>query len=535
MLQVNGQIINVDDYCITYDYDGNEYLDFDINTGDSVYKQITERVLIHSESNNYLVTKIDGSSGRYVHVSAEVDRRAFQAVFYENYNGGSKQLTQAVSAFLPSGWTFTNNGNTTSYRTLKLEYGTALDLLENCAALYKVCFKFDAQTKTLTAINPESYTQSAAFVTEELNLKALQYYGDASQFITRLEARGKDGLTFNGATIDGQTINKTYVENYTYSTDVVYGYWKDERYTVKEDLYQAATEKLAELCVPQRSYECNVIDLKSIDPDKYTAFDLSLYQRIALKDVSRETSYVYQVVKVVNYPNYPEKNIITLSTTAPKLTTKLQDIETEIKDFNETVSGSTSWLTNADGGYIYFIRDNDGNITSFVLKVGEGNNPPVWVFNKNGIGYSADGISGTPSIAMKADGEIIATSGTVGGWHIGQNSLWSGSDVEHRTMTLWSNTSYFDLGLLRLFGNVQDNPDSCPYLESLATNGDIMLVTGNLATSCIAFGVPVTGGMNVTSRLYPDYDGNGHSKLQVNYIELSSDGLRALKTALAGV
>jgi hypothetical protein len=113
-------------------------------------------------------------------------------------------------------------------------------------------------------------------------------------------------------------------------------------------------------------------------------------------------------VKVISYPHYPEKNVITLSTTTPKLTAKLQEIESEIEEFDGKIESSTSWLTDSDGGKIYFIRDNDGNITSQVLKVGDGNNPPVWVFNKNGIGYSPDGISGTPSVAITANGEIVA-------------------------------------------------------------------------------------------------------------------------------
>ena len=428
-------VIPVDDYRITYEYDGGEYVDFDIGTDDPIYKQITERALIVSESNNYIVTKIDGNSQRYVHVSAEVDRRAFQAVFYENYDNGSRNLTNAITqpvveqtrtipAILPSGWTFVNNGNTTNMRTLRLEHGTALDLLNNCAALWDVRFTFNAKTKTLTAVNPDAYEQSAAFVTEELNLKALQYYGDGVDVITRLEARGKDGLTFSD--ING---GKSYVENYQYTTDVIYGYWQDERYTVKEDLLADAQAKLAEMSKPQRSYECSVIDLKSIDPDKYSAFDLSLYQKIALKDVSRETSYVYQVVKVVSYPNYPERNVITLSTSAPKITAKLQDIETEVADFDGKIEGATSWMTDSEGGAIYFVRDPDGNIIAEVLKVGDGDNPPVWVRNKNGIGYAPGGYGTAASIAMTADGNVVANTMTTG-------LITGGSNVEKKHIEL---------------------------------------------------------------------------------------------------
>ena len=169
------------------------------------------------------------------------------------------------------------------------------------------------------------------------------------------------------------------------------------------------------------------------------------------------------------------------------------------------------------------------------MKVGEGDNPPVWVFNKNGIGYSEDGISGTPIIAMKANGELVSNYGEIGGWHITQNSLWSGTDINHRVVTLWSNKSFFDLGLMRLFGNEQDNSGSCPYIQSLATNGDFMLVAGDELTSGIAFAYPGANAINVSAKFYPNFDGNGHSKIQVNYIDLSAEGLRALKSALAGV
>ena len=499
MLQINGYILHVDDYFFVHEYDGGEYLEFDISANDSSYNQITERAVINSERNNYLINKIDGSSGRYVHVSAEVDRRDFQALFYENYNNGSKKLTQAVNAFLPVGWTFINNGNTTSYRTLKIEAGTALDLLKNCASLYGVRFHFNAQTKTLTAVNPDSYEQNAAFVTEELNLKNLQYYGDSSAFITRLEARGKDGLTFEDAEIDGQTITKSYVENYTYSNDVVYGYWKDERYTVKADLYEAAKQKLAELAIPKRSYECSVIDLKAVNPDKYSAFDLSLYQRISLKDVSRETSLVYQVVKVVEYPNYPEKNVITLSTGTPKITTKLQDIETEIKDLDIAVAeNSTSWLTDSDGGYIYFIRDNDGNITSQVLKVGDSANPPVWVFNKNGIGFSQTGMAGTPIVSMTANGAMKAiTSFTL----VDSNST-------PRGMLTYSVS---DGATLALFN---DNSVNVATLQQNSTGGAVALGNNN-GTQLASMSANSTGGAvalgnnNGTQLFYAGAGGDG--------------------------
>ena len=58
MLQINGYVLHVDDYYFVHEYDGGEYLEFDISTNDSSYSQITERAVINSEKNKTLRLKV---------------------------------------------------------------------------------------------------------------------------------------------------------------------------------------------------------------------------------------------------------------------------------------------------------------------------------------------------------------------------------------------------------------------------------------------------------------------------------------------
>ena len=434
-IKTSSKKINIDDYSITYNYDGYDVLEFDVSVDDPIYSDIKECVFIRESSvGTFMITKIEGNS-RYVHVTAELDLTDYQGDFYENFENDSETLEEVITSYHTingveyppilqdwggNDWTFVNRASATKKRTLRLEHGTALDLLNNISALYNVVFRFDTKNDVLTAIDPdgEDYQLGAAFVTEELNLRSLQYYGDASNYANRLEVRGKDGLTFEGLEIDGQTIQTSYVEDLTYYSWPVYGFWQDERYTDKRELYEAALRKLREYSQPRQSYECDVIDLKAIDPEKYSAFDLSLFQRVSLKDTKRNTETTYQVVKYKVYPHYPEKNVVTLSTNPPSISQKLIDIEETAVEASEAAveaskeaKNATSWMTDSANGRIYFVRDNDGNITSMVLKVIDADNPsaaPVWVFNSNGIGYSATGISGTPIVSMTADGAVRA-------------------------------------------------------------------------------------------------------------------------------
>ena len=151
---------------------------------------------------------------------------------------------------------------------------------------------------------------------------------------------------------------------------------------------------------------------------------------------------------------------------------------------------------------------------------------------KNSSGTTVFSFDGT---ALSINGQITSTSGTIGGWNISSNTLWAGENSYNPLAVLWADTGKFVMGKMELYGNMNDVSVSCPYVRSKASNGDLMLMMGDSTSSGCAFSYAATGGASVSAKLYTNYDGSGHSKLQVNYIDLSTDGLRTLKSALAGV
>ena len=95
-------------------------------------------------------------------------------------------------------------------------------------------------------------------------MKSVNFKGKSSGFATRLYAKGKDSLTF--ADING---GKDYVEDFSYSDKVISVYWKDERYTIAENLLADAKKRLKSMAVPQQSYTCGVMDLARAREDVY--------------------------------------------------------------------------------------------------------------------------------------------------------------------------------------------------------------------------------------------------------------------------
>jgi phage minor structural protein len=403
MLSIAGKASKIDNYYIDHSFDGENSLCFDISKNDALFPLCVEGATVIADGNQYIINKVSGSTS--IGVECVIDTRDFKALSVENYDNTSATLQTTMAAALPSGWSFVNTAASAIYRTVKVANGTKLDIVKECAKQYDVAMHINAIARTVTAINPKSYTKGAAFVTEQLNLRSVQYFGDFTNVVTRLFARGKDGMTF--ASING---GKDYVENYGYTNRIIVGWLVDERYTNPQSLLDDCTELLLTRSKPTRSYECDVVDLKSIDPAKYAAQDLSLYQVISLKDIDRNVETDYQVVQVREYPYYPEKNVITLSTAAPKLSTKLQELEEQIDSID--ISGATDWLTGNDGGYMYMVRNAAGQPTAMVWMdaLTQAQSTKATRYDQTGIKYGSQGALGNFTQIFDIDGAIWRSS-----------------------------------------------------------------------------------------------------------------------------
>ena len=145
--------------------------------------------------------------------------------------------------------------------------------------------------------------------------------------VLRLYAYGKDDLS-----IASVNSGLPYVDDHTYSDRIVCAYWKDERYTVAENLKAAAQERLAELAVPSRSFECDVVDLAKTNPEKYSELDFVMFSVVSLIDQTRSGQKIdHIVVERWIYPNAPQNNKVILSTVAPRIQSQVTQIINSMK------------------------------------------------------------------------------------------------------------------------------------------------------------------------------------------------------------
>jgi len=318
-----GAIENIDDFCITEVLDtGEDELAFEMPVKHDLYKYVAEESCLLTGGNRYVVKSVDERG-----ITAVIGCRLDLATLQRNPVAGLRLETVSLTQFLTealtgTGWTFQNGGAVTIKRTLELKAGNTLDLLRHGQKVYGVVFKYDCVNRVLTAIDPDGYENRGAYFTDELNLKECTIRGESFDFRTRLYAYGKDGLTF--ASING---GREYVEDHSYSRRVITEVWIDERYQLETELLAAAESRLAAVSRPNRVYTAMVVDLASLNPD-YAALRIAVGDKVTLVDRLRQIKVEHQIMRLVTYPNEPERNIAELG----QLSKSLEFVITEIEE-----------------------------------------------------------------------------------------------------------------------------------------------------------------------------------------------------------
>lgn len=414
------QIIQCDDYYIRQLASGYDEIVFNISIWDPLYPQLVEEASIRDRNQQwYLIKQVDAGN-ETAKVVAQLDLDAWKASMLIGYTNGSATLDATITGVLPQGWSLIDNTGLSIRRTIEGDL-TPLEVVEQCRDTYGVYFRFDNVAQTVTVIIPDAAAPLGAFATRDLNLKEINYKGKSNDFVTRLYAYGADGLSF--ASINN---GLPYVDNNTYSDKVVCAVWKDDRYTIAENLLADAKAKLAVMAVPDRSYDCDVVDLRATNPEVYGFLNFDVFSVATLIDDAKGFSINYQVVERWDYPYYPEKNKVIFSSSPAKIQSQVTQISNAINNPNSpyqqqqqaAINNATNWITGNNGGYVVFHRNSAGQPDEILIM----DTPDiatatkVWRWNQGGLGYSSNGYNGPYTAAITQDGAIVAdfiTAGTI--------------------------------------------------------------------------------------------------------------------------
>ncbi len=332
MLQIkNGPQIVTDNYYIRHMEDGQDELHFELPLSDPAYFALNEedRILETTEQQTFVVKTISGGKSS-AKIGCQLDLRDWKADIRIEY-GKKGTAAELLSDFMPASWTLVEEPEADiQERSVEMRGPTPLALALQIQKSFGCAVRFDNGTKTAMILWYDRKEVSNAFAVDTVNLRrAPEFKGRSTDIYTRLFPIGKDGLRI-GSVNNGLD----YVENLSYTGDVICAVWQDSRYNDAEELKADAQKKVDAASRPERSWKLDLIDLHRINKEKWPDMGLPLFTVFRLIDGYKGFSANVQVMEDKVYPYYPERNEVTVSTVTRSVQRTLRNLYNDIHDHN---------------------------------------------------------------------------------------------------------------------------------------------------------------------------------------------------------
>lgn len=283
---------------------------------------IVEEGYIRNKTDEFVIKEIV-ARGEWTSIKVQMNVEDLEGKAWEHFNTTEQTIENCLNlACAGTGWTVQVN-NVSKKRTVKKTNCSSWEIIQEAKKIYRVEIEFDTLNKIIYVKEKQGQDKGVYF-SDEINLKALDIESNSYDFYTKIIAIGKENI-------------KVEVENFQYSNKVKTLIWKDERYTVLENLREDATAKLQELSKPRKSYSAYVIDLAKLNSKYKNILDYKLGDTITLISKDKKIREKQRIVKIVEYPDEPERNSCEIANT----TLDFIDIQKDFQDTADTVSNIT--------------------------------------------------------------------------------------------------------------------------------------------------------------------------------------------------
>ncbi|WP_367657576.1 phage tail spike protein [Clostridium saudiense] len=318
-------------------------MESELSTGDktlsflyplNLSKEIKEEGYIRNKTDEFVIKEVS-TQGNWKSIKAKLNVEDLEGKVFESFDTTNETITDCINlALAGTGW-IVGSCDVTRRRTVRKTNSSSWDIIQEARKVYRCELEFDTLNKKVNIYEKRGIDKGVYFL-DSLNLKDLSIQSDSYDFYTRIIAKGKDNL-------------KVTLENFQYSNKIKTYIWKDERYTDIESLTEDAEAKLDELSKPYRAYSATVIDLANISKEDYKdILSYSLGDIITLVSKENEIKEKQRIVKMVEYPDEPDRNTCEIANT----TLSFEDIQKEFQDTTDTVNNITTDNGTVDGSTI---------------------------------------------------------------------------------------------------------------------------------------------------------------------------------------
>lgn len=212
--------------------------------------------------------KVEINDYMYVIKEVNMEDDNLYSIFCKPYFGKllSKQIdvlsgygmglaTSLNQVLADTGWTAKFNDRIAGAYTLELREKTAYDAIVYLRDLFNCEMYFDTKAKVIEIWNTRGIFRETFFF-NEASLRYCKVQSDTYDLVTRLIPIGKNGVTIN-------MVNNgcLWLEDHTYTDEVITGYYVNTKVENADDLKNLAEYKLKDTCIPHSTYKIALCQL----------------------------------------------------------------------------------------------------------------------------------------------------------------------------------------------------------------------------------------------------------------------------------
>lgn len=370
---------------------GDKTLAFSYPKTSKFYFDIEEECYIRTKEDEFIV-KEKSVHSEYTDFKCILNLESLEGKPFERYASEEQTIDKALAlALAGTGW-IVGKCSLKKKRTVRKSNCSSLEIIKEIRNTYRCDLVFNTLNRTIDVYESLGEDKGTYFI-DSLNLKDLSIQGNTYDYFTRIIPIGKDDLR-----ISSINNGKDYVENYQYSNKVKTCYWKDDRYTVIENLKEDAEAKLNEISKPYRSYSADILNLAKFNNKYKHILDFKLGDTITLISKDNKFRDKQRIVKIIEHPKEHELDSVEIANT----TLSFEEKQTQFQEASDTIDNITSDNGTVDGSTIDGIETNQ--IKDFEDKV-------IKVTNIDAISGKIHNLEATN---VTITGELSSVKATIG-------------------------------------------------------------------------------------------------------------------------
>ena len=284
---------------------------------------LQEEQKIELDNYLYVIKEVNTNNNDYYQVYCKPYFSDLLSKSIDHLTGYNMVLDDCLrTVFEGTEWTYKIEGLIAGSYTISIQNKTVLEALVSLKQLYQFSYFFDTKNKIVTFWKNKQNI-AAVLAIDSNNLRNCISQSNTYNLVTRLIPIGKDG-----ATIHRVNNNSPWVEDFSYTDEIITGYWVSSSTKNIADLLTLAQAKIADLAKPQVSYKIKLTELNET---------IQVGDSLHVIDKIKNINAIVQVQKVIKYLNNSDQSYLEAGALLPSFDNIYKDFKDAQKNVNENM------------------------------------------------------------------------------------------------------------------------------------------------------------------------------------------------------